>query len=126
MNLWLRKAVLLLVGASLPVASGCFSVTAQAPYLANVKVLPEDVPVEVSQKYQKWYVLFGIIPLTRADEPQKIIGAEKLVEARVIIEDTLSDVLAGAAITLVTIGIFSPTTVTVEGNRAPAPVAAAP
>lgn len=126
MNAGFRKAVLLLVGATLPVASGCFSVTGQAPYTAHVKVLSEDVPVEVSQTYQKWYVLFGIIPLTRADEPDEIIQEEELAEARVIIEDTLSDVLAGAVITFVTIGIISSTTVTVEGNRAPVTADAAP
>jgi hypothetical protein len=126
MNRWLRNAVLLLAGASLPGASGCFSVTAQAPYMATVKVLPEETPVEVRRTSQKWYVLFGLIPLTTADEPQRIIDEEELVEARVVIEDTLADILAGAAITFITVGIFSPTTVSVEGNRSQAPLASVP
>lgn len=126
MNISFRGVLLLLAGASLPAAGGCFSVTAQAPYMAQVRVLPKDTPVEVRRSFQKWYILFGIIPLTTADAPQRIIGEEELVEARVVIEDTLADVLAGAAISLITVGILSPTTVTVEGNRAPEPAAAHP
>jgi len=119
MDPWLRKAAFLVVGASLATGSGCFSVSAQAPYGAKVKLLPPDVPVEVSRKNQKWFILFGIIPLTPADSPRDIIEREHLTEVRVIVEDTFRDVLAGAIITILTIGIISPTTVTVEGNRAP-------
>ena len=126
MNTLLQRAILLAVCGALLIGNlltgiGCFSVTAQAPYGRDVKVLSPEEPVEVRRSFQKWYILFGIIPLTPVDGPREIIEAEQLVEARVIVEDTLKDVIAGAIISILTIGIISPTTVVVEGNRAPLP-----
>lgn len=96
---------------------GCFSVTAQAPYGPDVKVLSADEPVEISRTFQKWYLLYGILPLSTSDTPKRVIDDEELVEVRVIIEDTLGDLITGAVVTLLSVGIVSTTTFTVEGNR---------
>jgi hypothetical protein len=103
-----------------PVASaGCFTVQVNAPYGPDVRVLPPDVPVEVTRRYQKWYAVWGIFPLSDND-PREIIRRERLVEARVSTADSVEDVLSGIAYTLLfPAGIIVPQTVVVEGNRVP-------
>jgi hypothetical protein len=99
---------------------GCFSVTAVAPPGPDVTVLPPDVPVEVTRRYQKWYAIFGIFPLSPTSEVQDIIARERLVEARVYTEDSVEDSIAGFFYTLIfPMGILLPQEVVVEGNRAP-------
>jgi hypothetical protein len=103
-----------------PVASGgCFAVQINAPYGPDVRVLPPDVPVEVTRRYQKWYAIWGIFPLSDND-PREIIARERLVEARVSTADSVEDILSGIAYTLLfPAGIIVPQTVVVEGNRVP-------
>ena len=83
------------------------------------RLATEDAEVECTRKYQRWFIFFGLVPLTPIDVPREIIEDEKLVEVRVIAEDNWKDVVLGAAIAVITVGIFSPQTVIVEGNRAP-------
>lgn len=112
-------AMMLLV--FLAVLSGCFTVNAVAPVGPDVTVLPPDVPVEVTQRYQRWYAIFGIFPLSPTGEVQDIIAREHLVQVRVYTEDSVEDSIAGFFYTLIfPLGILLPQQVVVEGNRAPA------
>lgn len=100
--------------------TGCFQVAIEAPYGPDVKVLPRDVPVEITRRYQKWYAIWGIFPLDPSSNPADIIEREKLVEARVYTEDAIEDVISGFFYTILfPAGIVLPQTIVVEGNRAP-------
>lgn len=100
-------------------SAGCFVVEVNAPYGPDVRVLPPDVPVEVTRRYQKWYAIWGIFPLS-ANDPSDIIAKERLVEARVFTQDSVEDVISGIAYFLLfPAGIIVPQTIVVEGNRVP-------
>jgi hypothetical protein len=99
---------------------GCFTIRFEAPYGPDVKVLPPGVPVEVTRKYQKWYAVWGILPLSETSDPRDIILREKLVEVRIATENALEDTTSNAFIfILFQLGFIIPQTVRVEGNRAP-------
>lgn len=109
-----------LLFCALIVTSGCFGVHGVAPYGPDVRVLPPGTPVEVSRRYQKWYALWGMLPLSDGDHPRDIIAREKLVEVRVAMEDSVEDIVSGIIYFFVfPIGIIVPQTIIVEGNRAP-------
>jgi hypothetical protein len=115
------RAVLCLVMATAITGSttGCFVVEVAAPYGPDVKVLPPDVPVEVTRRYQKWYAIWGIFALS-ANDPKSIIAEERLVEARISTADSVEDVISGFVyFFLFPAGILVPQTVVVEGNRVP-------
>ena len=59
--------------------------------------------------------------LATSDDPKLVIEEERLTEVRVVVEDTIWDIIAGGLITMISIGIFSPTSWVVEGNRGPPP-----
>ena len=121
-----RALAIALAGALLGASPGCFTVTTQAPYGPGVRVLPADVPVEVTRKYQKWYAVWGIVPLSETSDPRDIILREKLVEVRVATENALEDTISNALLFMFfTLGMIIPQTIRVEGNRAPLPPAAA-
>jgi len=108
------------IACALLTVPGCFTVRTQAPYGLEVKVLPADVPVEVSRKYQKWYALWGIVPLSETSDPRDIILREKLVEVRVATENALEDTVSNAFFfILFKLGLIIPQSIRVEGNRAP-------
>lgn len=108
-------ATLLMTAATV----GCFVVEVNAPYGPDVRVLPRDVPVEVTRRYQKWFAIWGIFPLSD-NNPREIIARERLVEARVYTEDSVEDVISGFVyFVLFPAGIIVPQTVVVEGNRVP-------
>lgn len=99
--------------------AGCFVVEVNAPYGPDVRALPPDVPVEVTRRYQKWFAIWGIFPLS-ANDPSDIIAKEHLVEARVYTEDSVEDVISGLFyVLLFPAGILVPQTIVVEGNRVP-------
>jgi hypothetical protein len=111
--------------------SGCFVMRCDAPPPPpGVRLLSETAPVEFSRKYQKWYAAWGLFPLTPADDPKYIIASEKLVEARILQQDSTEDLLAGFIFTYMFVGVILPQSVIVEGNRAetapPAGAATAP
>lgn len=119
-SLWTRAAAIttafLLIAGNL----GCFTVRTQAPYGLDVKVLPPNVPVEVTRKYQKWYAVWGIVPISETSDPRDIILREKLVEVRVATENALEDTVSNAFFFLLfELGFIIPQTIRVEGNRAP-------
>ena len=100
--------------------TACFRVPINAPYGPDVKILPRNVPVEVTRRYQKWYAIWGIFALDPSSNPADIIAREKLVEARVYTEDALEDAISGFFyVILFPAGIILPQTIVVEGNRAP-------
>ena len=106
--------------ALLTVAPGCFIVQGKVPHGANVNLLPAGVPVEFTYRYQKWYAAWGIFPLSAGDTPAEIIAREKLVEARVLTEDSFEDFFSGIIFTfLFPTGIVLSQTIVVEGNREP-------
>ena len=108
------RLILILLMLSL---SGCFSVPLEAPYGQNVKLLPAGTPVEVTIRYQKWYAIWGIFPLTMSDYPAEVIAREGLVEARIYTEDSIEDALAGFVyVMLIPAGIL-PQSIVIEGNR---------
>ncbi len=99
---------------------GCFAIKGQAPVGPDVKLLPPNTPVEKTVRYQKWFAAWGIFPLSESDRPEDIIAREKLVEARVLTEDSVEDLFSGIVFVLVfPVGIILPQTVIVEGNRTP-------
>jgi hypothetical protein len=116
---WSRSRALALLAVA-AVASGCFTVHAEAPYLPHdVRLLPQGEPVEVTRRYQKWYAIWGIFPMAGPD-PAEVIHDEGLVEARVYTEDAIEDVVSGFFYTLMfPAGIILPQTIVVEGNRRP-------
>ncbi|HEY8038052.1 MAG TPA: hypothetical protein VIF37_20960 [Methylobacter sp.] len=117
MSNWVSRFLTLFLIVSL---SACFQVNMEAPYGPDVKVLPKDVPVEVTRRYQKWYAIWGIFELGPTSNPADIIAREKLVEARVYTEDSVEDVISGIFyVLLFPIGILLPQTIVVEGNRLP-------
>jgi hypothetical protein len=98
--------------------SACFSVPINAPTGQDVQILPAGTPVEVTERYQKWYALWGIFPLTPSDKVAAIIEREKLVEVRVYTEDSIEDAISGFFyVLLFPAGIIVPQTIVVEGNR---------
>ncbi len=98
--------------------SACFSVPINAPSGQDVQILPAGTPVEVTVRYQKWYALWGIFPLTPSDSVAAIIEREKLVEVRVYTEDSIEDAISGFFyVLLFPTGIIVPQTIVVEGNR---------
>ena len=98
---------------------GCFGVDVSAPYGPDVRILSRDEPVEVSRRYQKWFAIWGIFPLSGAD-PRQIIAEEQLVSARVYTEDSVEDIISGLIyVFFFPAGIILPQTVVVEGNRVP-------
>ena len=97
--------------------SGCFSVPLEAPYGQDVKLLPAGTPVEFTKRYQKWYAIWGIFPLTMSDYPAEVIAREGLVEARIYTEDTIEDAFSGFVyVMLIPTGIL-PQSIVIEGNR---------
>lgn len=97
--------------------TACFTVPIEAPYGQDVTILPAGTPVEVTRKYQKWYAIWGIFPLTMSDYPAEVIAREGLVEVRVYTEDTAEDAFSGFVyIMLIPAGIL-PQTIVIEGNR---------
>ncbi|MDX2169259.1 MAG: hypothetical protein SF182_19470 [Deltaproteobacteria bacterium] len=111
--------------AALTTCSGCFVMRCDAPPPPpHVRLLSEDAPVEFSRKYQKWYAAWGLFPLTPADDPKYIIEHERLVEARILQQDSTEDLFAGFIFTYMFVGVILPQSVIVEGNRAPHPPAA--
>lgn len=119
MSLRCRARAALAAGlAALVAAPGCFVVRADAPPPPpHVRLLAADAPVEVSRKYQKWYAAWGLFPLSPADEPAYIIESEKLVEARILQQDSLEDIVAGFIFTVVFSGAILPQSIIIEGNR---------
>ncbi|MBX3025224.1 hypothetical protein KF840_09965 [bacterium] len=110
--------------SALTFCSGCFAVRSEAPPPPpHVRLLSESAPVQVSRKYQKWYGAWGLFPLSPADEPKYIIENEKLVEARILQQDSFEDLVAGFIYTVIFAGVILPQSIIVEGNRAPAPAA---
>ncbi len=100
--------------------SGCFVMRCDAPPPPpGVRLLSEHAPVEFSRKYQKWYAAWGLFPLTPADDPKYIIENERLVEARILQQDSTEDFFAGFIFTYMFVGVILPQSVIVEGNRAP-------
>lgn len=97
--------------------AGCFVMRCDAPPPPGVRLLSETAPVEFSRKYQKWYAAWGLFPLTPADDPKYIIANEKLVEARILQQDSTEDLLAGFIFTYMFVGVILPQSVIVEGNR---------
>ncbi|NOR80225.1 MAG: hypothetical protein GQ529_05235 [Methyloprofundus sp.] len=97
--------------------TACFSVPLDAPYGQDVKLLPAGAPVEVTKRYQKWYAIWGIFPLTMSDYPAEVIAREGLSEVRVYTEDTIEDAFSGFFyVMLMPTGIL-PQTIVIEGNR---------
>lgn len=116
MNKMVHRFILLMFILSL---TACFQVPIQAPYGPDVTVLPRNVPVEVTRRYQKWYAIWGIFPLDSTSNPADIIAREKLVEVRVYTEDAIEDAISGFFyVILFPAGIILPQTIVVEGNRA--------
>jgi hypothetical protein len=114
-----RILALILELALLASTAGCFFVDMQAPYGPDVKILPRDVPVEVTRRYQKWFAIWGTFHLAGKD-PSEVIAEEKLVEARVYTEDSVEDVISSFIYFFCfPAGIILPQTIVVEGNRAP-------
>ena len=114
------KLVGLLIISLVMILPGCFSVPIDAPYGQNVRVLPANKPVEVTYRYQKWYALWGLFPLTPSDTPKEIIAREGLSEVRVYTEDSIEDAISGIFYVLVfPTGIIVPQTIVIEGNRRP-------
>lgn len=104
--------------AALVALPGCFVVHADAPPPPpHVRLLPEDAPAEVRRKYQKWYAAWGLFPLSPADDPAYIIQSEKLVEARILQQDSIEDLIAGFIFTVIFSGAILPQSIIVEGNR---------
>lgn len=98
--------------------TACFTVPIDAPYGKHIKILPPDVPVEVTKRYQRWYALWGIFPLTMSDTPAEVIARENLSEVRVYTEDSIDDAISGFFYVIVfPMGMLVPQTVVIEGNR---------
>lgn len=98
--------------------TACFTVPIDAPYGKNIKILPPDAPVEVTKRYQRWYALWGIFPLTMSDTPAEVIAREGLSEVRVYTEDSIDDAISGFFYVIVfPMGMLVPQTVVIEGNR---------
>jgi hypothetical protein len=122
----LRLLTGVLLSAMLPALAGCFPIEVSAPYGSNVRVLPSDVPVEVTRRQQMWFAIWGIFPLSGKD-PREIIAEERLAEARVYTEDSVEDAVAGFFYMLLyPSGIIVPQTYIVEGNRLPVESVALP
>ena len=110
----IKRIVFALLTLSL---TACFSVPLDAPYGKDVKLLPAGTPVEVTKRYQKWYAIWGIFPLTMSDYPAEVIAREDLSEVRIYTEDTVEDALSGFVyIILMPTGIL-PQSIVIEGNR---------
>ena len=110
----IKRIVFALLTLSL---TACFSVPLDAPYGKDVKLLPAGTPVEVTKRYQKWYAIWGIFPLTMSDSPAEVIAREDLSEVRIYTEDTVEDALSGFVyIILMPTGIL-PQSIVIEGNR---------
>lgn len=110
----IKRILLILLALSL---TACFSVPLDAPYGQDVKLLPAGTPVEVTKRYQKWYAIWGIFPLTMSDYPAEVIAREDLSEVRIYTEDTVEDALSGFVyVMLMPTGIL-PQTIVIEGNR---------
>ncbi len=110
-----QRLFILLLTLSL---TACFTVPIDAPYGKNIKILPSDVPVEVTKRYQRWYALWGIFPLTMSDTPAEVIARENLSEVRVYTEDSIDDAISGFFYVIVfPMGMLVPQTVVIEGNR---------
>jgi hypothetical protein len=113
-----RRSCSALLLAALFACSGCFVMRCDAPPPPpGVRLLSETAPVEFSRKYQKWYAAWGLFPLTPADDPKYIIANEKLVEARILQQDSTEDLFAGFIFTYMFVGVILPQSVIVEGNR---------
>ncbi len=100
--------------------SGCFVMRCDAPPPPpGVRLLSEHAPVEFSRRYQKWYAAWGLFPLTPSDDPKYIIENEKLVEARILQQDSTEDLFAGFIFTYMFVGVSLPHSVVVAGHRTP-------
>lgn len=97
--------------------SGCFTAPLEAAYGQDVKILPADTPVEFTKRYQKWYAIWGIFPLTMSDYPAEVIAREDLSEVRIYTEDSLEDALAGFVYVMLIPAGISPQSIVIEGNR---------
>jgi len=103
--------------------SGCFTTSIDASYGENVRLLPANTPVEVTKRYQKWYALWGVFPLTPSDTVAATITREGLVEARIYTEDSLEDAISGFFYVIIfPTGIIMPQTIVIEGNRSLSPL----
>ncbi len=110
----IKRILLILLTLSL---TACFSVPLDAPYGQDVKLLPPGTPVEVTKRYQKWYAIWGIFPLTMSDYPAEVIARENLSEVRIYTEDTIEDAFSGFVyVMLIPAGIL-PQSIVIEGNR---------
>lgn len=110
-----QRIIIILLTLSL---TACFTVPIDAPYGKHIKILPPDAPVEVTKRYQRWYALWGIFPLTMSDTPAEVIAREDLSEVRVYTEDSIDDAISGFFYVIVfPMGMLVPQTVVIEGNR---------
>ena len=110
----IKRILLILLTLSL---TACFSVPLDAPYGQDVMLLPAGTPVEVTKRYQKWYAIWGIFPLTMSDSPAEVIARENLSEVRIYTEDTIEDAFSGFVyVMLIPAGIL-PQSIVIEGNR---------
>jgi hypothetical protein len=110
-----QRIFIILLAMSL---TACFTVPINAPYGKNIKILPPDVPVEVTKRYQKWYALWGTFPLTISDTPAEVIARENLSEVRVYTEDSVDDAISGFFYVIIfPTGMMVPQTIVIEGNR---------
>ncbi len=96
--------------------SGCFNTELMAPENYSVMVMPPEKPAKFREEYKNWYLFGGILPIYTT-QPEEIIAEQKLVEARVQTEDTVSDGIITLITSVVFLGVF-PQTVVVEGNPA--------
>lgn len=95
---------------------GCFNTELVAPDNHSVVVMPAQKPAKFHKTYKNWYLFAGVLPIYTT-QPEEIIAKQKLIEARVQTEDTISDGVITLLTSFLFLGLF-PQTVVVEGNTA--------
>ena len=112
-----RAAALVL---AFPALAGCFTIDVAAPPGADITLVSSKEPTTVRREYRTWFVAWGLTPLDNT-MPEVVLGREKIVATRVVVEDNIPDALHGILYNvLLPIGLVTQTVI-IEGHRAPPP-----
>ena len=87
----LRLSALLLV---LVAEAGCYTVDVYAPKGVETTLLPASASVDTRRQWRTWYACFGVVQIDQT-MPREVQAREHLNEVRVVVVDTVPDVIIG-------------------------------